>query len=192
MALIVAFHTVATQLATTATDITEGMGVELVAVTGGSKVQRKATSSNHTFGIAGDSAKSTGPNKPYGASLVVNSAGGTRATQNRVSDFFNETVGSGKITVYSGIGEFYTDQYVSETFVAGAALYSATASGKMTQTSGSNGNKIGTVIAPAAAYPSGIPGVDDFGVSGVTSAVDGSLSLGTFLRFSLMVTPGVA
>ena len=192
MALIVAFHTVATQLATTATDITEGMGVELVAVTGGSKVQRKATSSNHTFGIAGDSAKSTGPNKPYGASLVVNSAGGTRATQNRVSDFFNETVGSGKITVYSGIGEFYTDQYVSETFVDGAALYSATASGKMTQTSGSNGNKIGTVIAPAAAYPSGIPGVDDFGVSGVTSAVDGSLSLGTFLRFSLMVTPGVA
>ena len=187
MALIVAFHTVATQLATTATDITEGMGVEL----GGAGVRRKVTTSAHTFGIAGDSAKSTGPNKPYGASLVVNSAGGTRATQNRVSDFFNETVGSGKITVYTGIGEFYTDQYNSaETFTAGTALYSANATGKMTATSTSNGNKIGTVIAPAAAYPSGIPGVDDFGVSGVTSAVDGSLSLGTFLRFSLMVLPG--
>lgn len=195
MALIVVFHTIATQLATTATNITEGMGVELLAVLSGtsaSKVVRKVNNSSHTFGLAGDSATTTGPNKPYGASVVVNSAGGTRATQNRVSDFFNETVGSGSITVYSGIGEFYTDQYTSGgTFTPGAALYSSTAAGLMTADSGSNGNKIGTVIDGPRAYPSGVPGVDDFGVSGVTSSVNGSLALGTYLRFSMNITPGV-
>ena len=61
----------------------------------------------------------------------------------------------------------------------------------MTATSGSNGNKIGTVIDGPRAYPSGVPGVDDFGVSGVTSSVNGSLALGTYLRFSMNITPGV-
>ena len=189
MALIVGFHTIATQLPTTATDITEGMAVELQAVSGSeSKVIRKATSATNTFGIAGDSAKSTGPNKPYGASLVVNSAGTTRATQNRVSDFYNETVGAGKMTVYTGIGEFYTDQYTGS-FTVGAAVYGDYSTGKISSTSTNNGNKIGVCIDGPRAYPSGIPGVDDSGVYGVTASVNGSLSLGTYLRFYMNIAP---
>lgn len=187
MALIEVFHTIATQLPTTSTDIVEGMGVELLAVSGAeSKVQRKQTSGGNTFGIAADSAKTTGPNKPYGASLVVNGLGTTRATQNRVADFFNETVGSGKMTVYTGIGEFYTDQYTGS-FTVGAAVYADISTGKLTSTSTNNGNKIGVCIDGPRAYPSGVPGVDDAGVTGVTNAVNGSLSLGTFLRFYMNI-----
>ena len=187
MALIVGFHTIATQLPTTATDIVEGMGVKFSAVSGLESKVVKSDATTFTFGIAGDSATTTGPNKSYGASVVVNSAGGTRATQNRVSDFFNETVGSGKITVYAGIGEFYTDQYnTSGSYTPGAKLYTA-ATGKLTNSDG-GGNCIGHTIDGPRAYPSGVPGVDDFGVSGVTSSVNGSLALGTYLRFYMVIT----
>ena len=189
MALIVSYHTIATQLPTSATNIYEGMGVKLSG--GGSaeaSVVRKSSDSDTVFGIAGDSSVSTGPNKPYGASVVVNGAGGTRGTSNRVSDFFNETVGSGKMTVYTGIGEFYTDQYESGvSFTSGAALY-VKSTGKLTSSSSGMGNQIGVTIDGPRAYPSGVPGVDDSGVTNVTSSVNGSLSLGSYLRFYMNIS----
>jgi len=188
MALIVSYHTIATQLPTTDTTIVEGMGVKLSAVSGAESKVVKADASSFTFGIAGDSAIATGPNKPYGASVVVNGAGGTRGTSNRVSDFFNETVGSGKMTVYTGIGEFYTDQYnTAGTYTPGAKLYTAS-TGKLTNTDAGSCNCIGFTIDGPRAYPSGVPGVDDGGVAGNTSAVNGSLSLGTYLRFYMNIT----
>lgn len=189
MALIEVFHTIATQLPTTATDIVEGMGVKLSGGTSSeASVVRVSDASNTCFGIAADSARATGPNKPYGASLVVNAAGGTRATQNRVSDFFNETVGSGKLTVYTGIGEFYTDQYESGGSYSGGTPLFIAATGKLTSSDG-NGNVIGIAIDGPRAYPSGVPGVDDGGVAGNTGAVNGSLSLGNFLRFYMNIVP---
>jgi hypothetical protein len=189
MALIEVFHTIATQLPTSATDIVEGMGVKLSGgTTSEATVVRVNGASDTCFGIAADSAKTTGPNKPYGASLVVNGLGTTRATQNRVSDFFNETVGSGKMTVYTGIGEFYTDQYESGGSYQGGTPLFVSANGKLTNSDG-NGNCIGIAIDGPRAYPSGVPGVDDAGVTGVTAAVNGSLSLGTFLRFYMNIVP---
>lgn len=187
MALIVSYHTIATQLPTTDTTIVEGMGVKFSAVTGAESKVAKADATTFTFGIAGDSAIATGPNKPYGASVVVNGAGGTRGTSNRVSDFFNETVGSGKMTVYTGIGEFYTDQYnTSGTYTPGGKLFTAS-TGKLTNSDG-GGNQVGIVIDGPRAYPSGVPGVDDSGVTNVTSSVNGSLSLGSYLRFYMNIT----
>jgi hypothetical protein len=187
MALIVAFHTIATQLPTTSTTIVEGMGVKISAVSGAESKVVRADATTFTFGIAGDSSVSTGPNKPYGASVVVNSAGGTRGTSNRVSDFYNESVGSGKMTVYTGIGEFYTDQYnTAGSYTAGAKLY-INSTGLLTNTDG-GGNSIGFTIDGPRAYPSGVPGVDDGGVAGNTSAVNGSLALGTYLRFYMNIT----
>jgi hypothetical protein len=187
MALIVSYHTIATQLPTTATDIVEGMGVKFSAVTGAESKVVRADATTFTFGIAGDSSVSTGPNKPYGASVVVNGAGGTRATSNRVSDFFNETVGSGKVTVYTGIGEFYTDQYnTAGTYTPGAKLY-INSTGLLTHTDG-GGNSIGFTMDGPRAYPSGVPGVDDSGVTNVTSSVNGSLSLGSYLRFYMNIS----
>lgn len=187
MALIVSYHTIATQLPTVSTTIVEGMGVKFFAVAGAESKVVRADATTFTFGIAGDSSLSTGPNKPYGASVVVNGAGGTRGTSNRVSDFFNETVGSGKITVYTGIGEFYTDQYnTAGSYTPGAKLY-INSTGLLTNTDG-GGNSVGFTMDGPRAYPSGVPGVDDGGVTGNTSAVNGSLSLGSYLRFYMNIS----
>lgn len=187
MALIVSYHTIATQLPTVSTTIIEGMGVKFSAVAGAESKVARADATTFTFGIAGDSSVSTGPNKPYGASVVVNGAGGTRGTSNRVSDFFNETVGSGKVTVYTGIGEFYTDQYnTSGSYTPGAKLYT-NSTGLLTNTDG-GGNSVGFTMDGPRAYPSGVPGVDDGGVTGANTTINGSLSLGSYLRFYMNIS----
>jgi len=138
------------------------------------------------MGIAGDSFDQDSGNHPYSETVVVSGTGGTRSTQNRVSDMFDETVASGQITVYTGAGEFFTDQYAGDDFTVGDALY-VNASGMITDISSSMGNQIGRVIAAPAAYPSGVPGVDDTPENATTSAINGSTSLGDFLHFQLNV-----
>ena len=99
------------------------------------------TRNKRCIGIAGDSQSNTGvntgnpssdthPNTPYSASLIINGSGATRVTSNRVSDFYNETLASGKITVYHSGGVFATDLFESTvsssvTGVPAAALYSS-------------------------------------------------------------------
>jgi hypothetical protein len=171
--------------------IKEGMGVTLLAGDNVPSVKRKDSAAQVCIGIAGDSKSSTGPNKPYGASVVVSGTGTVVATQNRVSDMFNETTASGKVTVYHGVGEFFTDQWdtalATGVWAVGGALY-VNASGLITMTSGGNGNQIGRLLAAPAPYPSGVPGGFDDPSSTVDSrVVDGSTSLGSFIHFAMNV-----
>jgi len=190
MAIIERYHTVASVLTNnrdSSNDILEGMGVELVRVATKTEVQRKATATNICIGLAGDSFDQDAGNHPYSESVVVSGAGGTRSTQNRVSDLFDETVGSDKITVYTGPGEFFTDQYdTARGYTPGVALY-CNASGLITDDDSSMGNQIGRVIASPEAYPSGVPGVDDTPENAQTSAINGSTSLGDFLHLQLNI-----
>jgi hypothetical protein len=92
------------------------------------------------------------------------------------------------MTVYTGIGEFYTDQYESGvSFTSGAALY-VKSTGKLTSSSSGMGNQIGVTIDGPRAYPSGVPGVDDGGVTGANTTINGSLSLGSYLRFYMNIS----
>jgi len=190
MALIPVHHTIATQFAVASGsgNITEGMGVALAVDTASDLrpyVKLPDTSGGFTIGLAGDSKLASTSGNAYSASVVVNGSGSTRTTSNRVSDMFDETLASGKITVYTGAGEFLTDQYVSTEFdaasdnAAGVAVYvgQATNSGKITTTATNNGNKVGFLIAAQNMYPSGIPGTD----------LDGHASLGNFIRIALNV-----
>ncbi len=191
MALIPVHHTIATQyaVASGSGNITEGMGVALAADSSGDLnpyVKLPDANGGFTVGIAGDSKLSSTSGNAYSASVVVNGSGSTRTTTNRVSDMFDETLASGKMTVYMGSGEFLTDQYVAAEFdafgdnAAGAALYvvqSGANAGKITSTSSNNGNKIGHLIAAQNAYPSGVPGTD----------INGSTSLGNFIRIALNI-----
>ncbi len=114
MALIEVYHTIASNFVVSNVnnnEIKEGMGVALVPDAGqNSTVVRKDGTYVNAVGLAGDSANSTTSNKPYKSSLVVSGTGATKSTANRVTDFFDESLASGKITVYMGTGEFYTDQ----------------------------------------------------------------------------------
>lgn len=193
MAIIPVHHTIATQyaVASGSGNITEGMGVALAADTSDDlNPYAKLPDANNgfTIGLAGDSKLSSTSGNAYSASVVVNGSGGTRTTANRVSDMFDETLASGKITVYMGVGEFLTDQFITAEFdafgdnVAGASLYvtqDGPNAGKITTTSSNNGNKIGYLIAAQNSYPSGVPGTD----------INGSTSLGNFIRIALNIQP---
>lgn len=180
MALIEIYHVVADMYPVADSQtIREGMAISL-------NTDGEAEAANATdvvFGIAGDNtaSSSTDANKatPYSANLTIGASGASQKwTENRVSDAYNETLASGKMTVYTGGGKFATDQYAAVTFAVGEGLYSD-ANGLLTNVDG-GGSVVGTVVATPTAYPSGVPGTD---------TTDGSLSLGTFLTFILNVAP---
>lgn len=133
---------------------------------------KKATNAIKPVGIAGDSLAAAAGHSAYADTLVVNPGGVKKSTQNRVSDYFNETLGSGLCTVYITGGEFYTDMYVAGTsFTVGATLNASNASPGFIDVSGSN--VIGICTSGIAGFPSGVPGAD-----GVP--VDYSMPLKTF------------
>jgi len=135
------------------------------------------------LGIAGDSISDEYKITAYGADLVINPKGAKRWTQTRVSDFYNETLASGKMTVYVGAGRFATDQYqVADSWTGsqGQKVYS-TAAGLFTLSSNAGAARpVGYVAAPPSAYPSGVPGVD-------SPSVENSMSLGNFLTVHLSI-----
>ena len=179
MALIPVFHVVATEYVVDPDWTTAIYAGEWVTLTdSGTNVYatRADGSTDRVLGVAGDNQTNSGGGTAYSAQLVVNSSGATRWSQNRVSDFFNETLASGKITVYNGGGEFKTDKFVGTgAYSAAAKLYVSTA-GVLTTSDAGNGQIVATCVAAAADYPSGVPGTD---------TTDGSLSLGSYLSFKM-------
>ena len=134
----------------------------------------KATHTN-AIGIAGDTIASDAGYTPYAADIVISSAGHTRSTSNRISDYFDETRGSGKMTVYHSGGEFWTDQYELLDYVPGDKAYCST-TGKLTTSTVSDSTiQVGRIISGPQDYPSGVPGTD----------VSGSMALGSYVRFKL-------
>jgi hypothetical protein len=135
------------------------------------------------LGIAGDSISDEYKTTAYSADLVINPKGAKRWTSNRVSDFYNETLASSKMTVYVGSGRFATDQYVlSDTWTGtqGAKVYSNSVGLFTTNSNSSAARPVGYVVAPPTDYPSGVPGVD-------SPAVENSMSLGKFLTVHLSI-----
>lgn len=224
MALIEVFHVVASNIeidANNATDIPQG---SLVSVDSLGKVilADAADVDNFALGVAGDSrsqsvtsftpesgsALSSNPKTSLEGALVVGALGASqRFTQNRVADNFNEVLASGKMTVYHGGGEFWTDQF--ETLRDnGAAVAAYTPASRLfasnsVNITGSNGGKftddedatntpvkiiVGFTLDTPTAYPSGVPGTGTNAV-GFTALPEGgnSMSWGTFLHLKLTI-----
>ena len=149
-------------------------------------VQHVSVAGNPCLGLSGDNLMDHGAlnpavsplkNTPYSAALVIGANGhASQSTQNRVSDTFNETLSSGKMTVYRSGGRFMSDQYVTTVAYAAGGLLYAAAGGLITSAQGA-GNVVGTCAATPSAYPSGVPGTD----------VSGSMSLGTYIDILLQV-----
>ena len=109
------------------------------------------------YGIAGDTKNTTRSSMP-GIDLGV--PAGSQGWQNRVSDYYDETQASGKITVYVNGGVFATDQYTSN---VGSAAVMTTLYGNnagLLHTADTGTGAVAVVVAAAGAYPSGVPGVD--------------------------------
>jgi hypothetical protein len=157
MALVEIYHVIASSRAvdTTGADIKEGMIVGLN--TDGEVVKQVTTA--WAFGIAGDTKADNGSSMP----------GVEAGWQNRASDYFDETKASGKITVYNGGGQFYTDQYNSSDLAGavGTPLYST--SGLLHTTDAGSQQIVAYLLAAPGQVQSGVPGTD----------VDGDIALGS-------------
>lgn len=172
MALIVEQHVVADMYPVGLTNISAGMLVELD--TDGTIIPGTAGDLS-IIGIAGDSfLAGEGQTTAYSAEVVIGATDSTTArrrfTSNRVSDMFNETLASGKMTVYNGGGKFWIsdDLVIGEGALAvGATLIGAT--GGLWAAGATAGQVVGIAVAAAQKYPSGVPGTE----------VDGSIAIAT-------------
>lgn len=171
MALIEKFHVVAAEKTVAAGEtIKEGQIVALDA--DGYVVLQGAPDSdlrNIPYGIAGDTKSTDASAMP----------GVYSGWQNRVSDYFDETKASGKMTVYHSGGEFATDQFSANVaatnphILPGALLF---ARNGMLDTIDQDGGTnvwsemvVARLITVDGAYPSGVPGTDingDMALSG--------------------------
>jgi len=180
MALIVEYHVIADMYTVGDAAISAGMLVSLNAA--GQVVPTPlAAGINTVIGIAGDSAlAAAGQTTAYSAQVTLGSDGAnTRWTENRVSDFYDETVASNKITVYNGGGKFWVSTDLLDG--AGAAFVIGDLVGISAATVGewaraaTAGQESGICVAGPTSYPSGVPGTD----------VDGSITLGNYACFVL-------
>jgi len=182
MALIVEYHVVADMYPVGATAITAGMQVN---ITGGLVVPTPVGAGVATpIGIAGDSAlDAEGQTTAYSASLVIGANGaGSRWTSNRVSDFYDETTASQKITVYNGGGKFWISDDLFDdaaNVVAGDLLgRSATIAGEWLEVAVGTDLQLAIAVGSNQAYDSGVPGTD---------LSQGSMTLGNYIPIILRI-----
>lgn len=171
MALIERFIVVSDHISVKAgEEIVEGDWVKLDSSSG--SLIKCTTAGEKPYGIAGDT-KSTSV-----SGLPATNSSSQGAFVNRLSDSFDETKASGKLTVYHSGGRFATDRYGTVSGTVGAPLY-VDVNGKLTTTSAGAAVVVGTLISGPAAFDSGVPGID-------TS--NGSLQLtNNYIEFKLEV-----
>jgi hypothetical protein len=148
MALVEKFHVVAAErTVATGETIKEG---QIVSLNTSGQVVLQGAVASVPYGIAGDT-------KSTAASAMPGVASGW---QNRVSDYFDETKASGKMTVYHSGGEFATDQYATNvaSLAIMAPLYAF--NGVLDSNSGQSSIVVARLVQLAGAYPSGVPGTD--------------------------------
>lgn len=170
MALIEKFHVVAAERpVATGETIKEG---QVVSLNSSAEVVLQGATNSIPYGIAGDTKSTSASSLP----------GVTTGWQNRVSDFFDETKASGKMTVYHSGGEFATDQFATN--VASAIIMDSlfAFNGVLDTNSGQSSIVVGRLTQAAGAYPSGVPGIDTNG----DQALGGENS-NTYIEFQLVI-----
>tara|TARA_R110000824_G_scaffold148242_3_gene317850 strand:+ start:39378 stop:39887 length:510 start_codon:yes stop_codon:yes gene_type:complete len=169
MALIEKYHVVAAEKTVeTGETIKEG---QVVALNSSGNAVLQSSTNVKPYGLAGDT-KSTSASAMPGISS---------GWQGRVSDSFDETSASGKITVYHSGGEFATDQFAANVSsgVTGADLYAIDGDLVLGVQAG---GVVGVLTKAAGTYPSGVPGVDLNG----DQALGGENS-NTYIEFKLTI-----
>ena len=171
MALVEIYHVVAASRAVASGQtIKEG---QVVSLDSSGEVVVQSATNQVPYGIAGDT-KSTSTSYMPGVATGY---------QNRVSDYFDETSASGKMTVYHSGGEFATDQFSAN--VASATIMDplyANAGVLCTAAESTASGVVGRLLKAAGSYPSGVPGTDVTG----DQALSGENS-NTYLEFKLVI-----
>lgn len=157
--------------------IIEGMIVKLNS--SGEVVVADGSSGEVALGIAGDTKSTSTSGLPTTNSAFIGTGGTSSSFVNRVSDNFDETKASGRMTVYHTGGTFATNQFVSASYAVNDDLYVAGGAnaGKLTGTNSTSAQIIAYIVKAPAATDSGVPGTD----------VNGSLTLGSYMEIKLVI-----
>ena len=178
MALIEKFHVVAAErVVATGETIKEG---QIVSLNSDGEVVIQSTTNPTPYGLAGDTKSNLASYMPG-----INSG-----WQNRVSDYFDETKASGKMTVYHSGGEFATDQFAAN--VATAAIMTALygVNGLLETSSSMSNVVVARLVQSADTYPSGVPGIDingDQALSGDDSGAPNGSGGNTYVEIKLVI-----
>jgi len=179
MALIPLYFVVADHIAVEpGQEIIEG---DFVKLNNDGEVVICDTAGELPYGVAGDTKSTSVSGLPSINDATIEAGDDgvepqTKPFVNRVSDSFDETKASGRITVYHSGGKFATDQIGTIVGNPGHVLY-VNVSGKLTTTSAGAANIIAIMTKAPADWPSGVPGTD----------VHGSMSLGTYMEYKLLI-----
>jgi len=163
MALVEIFHVVAAErTVATAAAIKEGM---VVSLNSSGQVIQQSVTNPVPYGLAGDTKSST-------ASAMPGIASGW---QNRVSDYFDETKASAKMTVYHSGGEFATDMFAANVASAAVATTLYAIDGYLDTVTTQTSVPVALLLKVPSTYPagaamSGVPGVDINGDQALGSA----------------------
>lgn len=173
MALIEEYHVVADSLTIDASVTNMIAGMFGMFNSTGNIVIATGAASTRAIGVSADT-KSTSV-----SGLPATNSSSQGAFVNRVSDSYDETKASGRVTLYHAGGRFASNQYVAApvaTYTPGCALY-VSSGGLLTPDASANAQVVATCVAVPAAFPSGVPGID----------ITGSLTLGNYIDFILLV-----
>jgi hypothetical protein len=174
MALIEQFVVVANHYAVASgEEIIEGMLVKLNS--SGEVILATGASGENVIGVAGDTKSTSVSGLPSTNNAAIGAPASSAQFVNRVSDTFDETKASGRITVYQHGGQFATNQYIA-TPAVNDALY-ADSTGKFTATPSTSAQIVAYCTRAAGAFDSGVPGID----------INGSLTLGNYIEVKLVV-----
>jgi len=186
MALIVEYHVNADMYRVGDTAITAGMLIALNAAALAVPCPL-AQAVGTLIGVAGDSALAAeGSTTAYSASVTLGASpaigtAGARWTENRVSDFYDETTASQKITVYNGGGKFWiSDDLLDDAATAAVGTImqrSGTTIGEW-NTGATAGQEVAVGVGASQAYDSGVPG---------TATTNRSMSLGDYFPVVLRI-----
>jgi len=180
MALIEEYMVVADHFAVNAsvTELIEGMFVKLNSA--GEVIKALGTpSTERAIGVCGDTKSTTQSGLPSTNQNWVGAAPTQGAFVNRVSDSFDETKASGRVTVYHSGGKFLSNQYEAApqiTWAVGLPLY-VSANSRLTTDASTSAQIVATCLQIPSAAESGVPGID----------VRGSLTLGQYVEFKLEI-----
>lgn len=175
MALIEQFHIVADHYpVASGQEIIEGQLVKLNS--SGEVVIADGSSGEVVLGVAGDTKSTSVSGLPTVNNARLGTGGTSEAFVNRVSDTFDETKASGRMTVYHSGGKFATNRFNAGTYSVGDALYAAS-DGDFTNVASTSMQIVAYLTKVPGAFESGVPGID----------VNGSITLGSYIEFKLVI-----
>ena len=180
MALIVEYQVVADMYPVGASAISAGQPVMLT----NDLVVPADDGATNVIGIAGDSALAAeGQTTAYSAQVTIGADGaGTRWTENRVSDFYDETTASQKMTVYNGGGKFWiSSDLLLAGFTPTTGIIVETGTGGLYDTTNAAEATVAICVGTVQGYDSGVPGTD------TTNGAGGSMTLGDYFPIVLRI-----